>query len=90
LFVRLTFFLNKKKAEFLTKPDFYAPSEQIFGFFLESCLDGVEVGVGHEVVGMGKPKLPEHVERVERAGDVPALFSQFTLKKVMIRMSKNA
>jgi hypothetical protein len=47
----------------------------------------VEVEVSHEVVGVGEAKLPEHVER---AGDVRALLSQFTLKKVMIRMSKYA
>ncbi len=51
-------------------------------FYWESCLDGVEVGVDHEVVGAGEPELPE---RVERARDVRALLREFTLQIIQIR-----
>ena len=51
-------------------------------FYWESCLDGVEVGVDHEVVGAGEPELPE---RVERARDVRALLREFTLQITSIK-----
>jgi hypothetical protein len=53
-------------------------------FYWESCLDWVEVGVDHEVVGAGEPELPE---RVERARDVRALLREFTLQIINIKIN---